>query len=81
MLLLLDHSPFSTLELENQREPQDINIQKNIQHKDYISHLIEADTACEPLNYELNDGRPKRRHILHAYIKDCVNFFIKQSFK
>ena len=46
-----------------------------------MSHIIETDTACEPSNYELNDGRPKRTNILHAYIKDYVNFFIKQSLK
>ena len=83
MLLLPDHLPFPTLELENQKEPQDINIQSYIQHKDDISHPIEADTACElpPSNYELNEGRPKRTHILLAYIKDYVNLFIKKSLK
>ena len=81
MLLLPDHLLFPTLELESQKEPQDINIQNYIQHKDHISHLIEADTACESLNYELNEGRPKRAHILAAYIKDYVNFFIKKSLK
>ena len=53
MLLLPDHLPFPTLELENQKEPQDINIQNYIQHEDDISHLIEADTACEPSNTNL----------------------------
>ena len=81
MLLLPDHLLFPTLELENQKEPQDIIIQNYIQHKDDISHLIEADTACESLNYELNEGRPKRTHIPAAYIKDYVNFFIKKSLK
>ena len=79
MLLLLDHLPFPTLELESQKEPQDINIQNYIQHKDYIFHLIEADIACEPSNYELNDGRPKRIHIIPAYVKDYANFFIKKK--
>ena len=81
MLLLPDHLPFPTLELENQKEPQEINIQNYIQHKEDISHLIEADTACESSNYELNEGRPKRTHILAAYFKDYVNFFIKKSLK
>ena len=40
MLLLPDHLPFPTLELENQKEPQEINIQNYIQHKEDISHLI-----------------------------------------
>ena len=47
--------------LESLQEPQDINIQSCSHHsKDGVPHSIEADTACEPSNYVLNQGRPKR---------------------
>ena len=56
-LPLPDHLPLPTSELESQPESQDINILNCSQHReDDISHPIEADTAHEPQNYELNKG-------------------------
>ena len=50
-LPLPDHLTLTGSQLENQQEPQEINIQNCSQHnEDDISHPMEADLACKSSN-------------------------------